>query len=302
MRRIAASFALACLPLCAVHAQGNPGAKPRVPIEDTYIIVPKYAAEYTLARSVNHGDEGQFAGGVALTFSDSASPALSTDMMIYPIGGSASVASMEAKFRGDVEVAEAKGQYIVTQWNDATDFVLRRPDGSAWPGRIMSLRLKAGDGEIDSRTYLFHHGIYAYMLRIDVPAGQGGDLLTVEDSLARALLTSVQVVSVGSCGKQMSISMRPPGVPAPAGYTDGISADGFSISVGQEDVESNGKELVANLQSGRGMFGRMRLAAARQIANGCTSTPYAPPAASDELAVLRLHFPADYWQLTPVPH
>jgi hypothetical protein len=96
--------------------------------------------------------------------------------------------------------------------------------------------------------------------------------------------------------------MRPPGVPAPAGYTDGISADGFSISVGPEEVEANGKEVVADLQSGRGMFGHMRVAAARQIANGCTATPYTPPSASDELAVLRLHFPADFWQLTPVPH
>jgi hypothetical protein len=303
MRRIAASFVLACLPLCAVHAQDNPGAKPRVPIEDTYIIVPKYTSEYTLTRSVNHGDEGQLAGGVALTFSDSVAPSLSTDVMIYPIGGSASVATMEAKFRADVSIAEDKGAYTVTQWRESTDYALRRRDGSSWTGRVMSLRMKTEHGEVDSHTYLFHHGIYAYMVRIDMPAGQaGGDLVTVEDTLLRTLMASIQVVSVGSCGRQMSISMRPPGMPVPAGYTDGISPDGFSISVGQEDVEANGREVVADLQSGRGMFGRMRLAAARQIANGCTSTPYAPPAASDELAVLRLHFPADYWQLTPVPH
>ena len=209
---------------------------------------------------------------------------------------------MAAKFRTDVDAAVSKGLYTVTQWHEPAGYVLRRPDGSVWQGVIMSLRMKTGNSEVDSRTYLFHHGIYAYMVRIDVPAGQGGDLLAVVDARARALLASIRVVSVGSCGRQMTISARQPGEPDPPGYTDGVSADGFSISLGQEDVEANGRNVVADVQSGRGMFGRMRVAAARQVANGCTSAPYAPPAASDELAVLRLHFPADYWQLTPVPH
>lgn len=291
MRRIAAGFTLACLSLLAAHAQDAPEAKPRVPVEDTYIIVPKYTAEYTLARSVNHGDEGQVAGGVALTFSDSAAPSLGTDVFIYPIGGSASVATMEAKFRNDVNLAEAKGQYTVTQWGEPADFVLRRRDGSVWPGRILSLRMQRPDGEVDSRTYLFHHGIYAYMVRIDVPAGQGGDLLIVEDALARALLSSIQVVSVGGCGRQMSMSVRQPGAADPPGYTDGIAADGFGIALGQEDLPAS-----------QGMLGRMRAAVERQVAYGCTSAPYAPPAASNELAVLRLHFPANYWTLTPVKH
>ena len=294
MRRIAASCALACLSLFAVHAEDGPEAKPRVPVEDTYIIVPKYTAEYTLARSVNHGDEGQVAGGVALSFSDSASPALRTDVFIYPVGGSASVATMEAKFRADVDLAEAKRLYTVTQWGESSDFALRRRDGSSWPGRIMSMRMLPADAdaEVDSRTYLFHHGIYAYMVRIEVPAGQaGGDLLIVEDALARALLTSIQVVSVGGCGRQMTVSVRQPGEAEPPGYKDGVSADGFSISLGQEGMPTSSS-----------MPAHMSAAIARQVAYGCTSMPYAPPAASDELAVLRLRFPADFWTLTPVKH
>jgi len=304
MCRIAAGFALACLSLFAAHAE-HPRAEAkakRAPVEDTYILVPKHSAEYTLTRSANYGDGNQPAAGVGLSFHDALSPALNTDIFIYPVGGGATVALLEEQFRAGVKYAEQQSLYTVTQWGQATDYTLRQHDGSDWQGRIVPLRMKLKDSEVDSRAYLFHHGIYAYKVRIDLPVGQAADLPAAADALVRALLPSIQVVSVGSCGKEMTINMHKKGEPDPPGYTDGISADGFSIWLGEDELETNGKDVVADLQAGKGMLGRMRVAGERQIAYGCTSTQYAPPAASDELAVLKLHYPADFWTLSPAKH
>lgn len=292
MRRIAASFALACLTVLAVQAKDK--EKPRPPVEDTYVIVPRHSAEYALTETVNFADKGEIMGGVGLTFRDALSPSLNTDIFIYPVGDGASLDSLEAQFRASVKYAQEHGIYVITHQDDAEPYTLRARDGTDWQGRIVSLRTKRKDHETESRAYLFHHGIYAYKVRIDLPMDQAGDLPATADALVRALLPSIQVVSVGSCGRDMTVHILKKGEPMPAGFVDGASPDGFDVAIPEEELES--KDVVADMKEGKGIAGRMILASQHQVAYGCTTSAYEPPTESDDVAVLKLHYPADFWK------
>lgn len=294
MRRIAAGFALACLWVFAAHAKDKD--KPRPPIEDTYIIVSRQAAEYTLTRTVNYADEGQIMDGVGLTFRDALSPALNTDIFIYPVGGNATLDSLEAGFRASVKSAEDHGIYAITRWGDTEPYTLRARDGTDWQGRIVPLRVKIRDREAESRAYLFHHGIYAYKVRIDLPADQATDLPATADALVRALLPSIQVVSVGSCGREMTVNVFKKGVPMPEDLVDGVSPDGFYVAVPEEELES--KDVVADAKAGKGLAGRLQIAGQHQVAHGCTIYDFKPPADNDDQAVLTLHYPPGTWKST----
>jgi hypothetical protein len=294
MRRIAAGFALACLSLSVVHAGGK--APPRAPIEDTYIIAPRHSAEYTLTRTENYADKGDFIDGAGLTYRDALSPALNTDIFIYPAGDSASPETLEAGFRASVKAAEARGVYTVTHWGDSTPYVLHQRDGSEWQGRVVPLRMKLERGEFESRAYLFHHGVYAYKVRIDLPVAQAANLPATADALVRALLPSIQVVSTGSCAKQMSIDVLKATDALPAGYADGVSADGFGIALRETDLAAVKAGSTATPENNP-VVRLTLLAARRQVAHGCTSFPFEPR--GDDVAVLKLHYPAGFWQSGP---
>jgi len=299
MRRIAAGFALACLSVFAVQAKEK--AKDRPPIEDTYIIAPKQSAAYTLTRAENYSQQGgKLLDGVGLTFRDALSPALNTDIFIYPVGGDATLDSLEASFRAGVKYAEERGMYTITQWGDAQPYQLRRPDGSEWDGRIVPLRMKLKTTEVQSRAYLFHRGTYAYKVRIDLPLDQATDLQAAADALVRAVLPSIQVVSVGGCGRDMTINILQKGEAMPADLVDGVSPDGFYVAMPEEELES--KDVVADMKAGKGLVGRMLVANQHQVAYGCTSSDYTPPADSDEQAVLKLHYPAEFWKTGKTAH
>lgn len=294
MRRIAAGFALVCLLVLTAHAKDKD--KPRPPVEDTYIIVPKHSAAYTLTRTVNYADQGQVLEGVGLTFRDALSPALNTDVFIYPVGGDVSLDTLESRFRASVQYAQERGLYTITHWGDAEPYELRARDRSTWQGRIVPLRMKLKKGEAESRAYLFHHGIYAYKVRIDLPADQAADLPATADALVRALLPSIQVVSVGSCGRDMTVNILKKGTPMPEGLVDGVSPDGFYVAIPEDELDS--KDIQADLEAGKGLAGRMLVASQHQVAYGCTTSDYQPPADAEDQAVLKLHYPADFWKTT----
>ncbi len=292
MRRVAAGFALACLSIIAVDAKEKD--KPRAPVEDTYIVAPRHSAEYALTRTVNYADQGEIMGGVGLTFRDALSPALNTDIFIYPVGDSATPDVLEAQFRAGVKYAQERGIYTITRWGDTEPYTLRARDGTDWPGRIVPLRVKVKDREIESRAYLFRHGIYAYKVRIDLPTDQAADLPATADALVRALLPLIQVVSVGGCGRDMTIHIIKKGEPMPGGFVDGASPDGFDVAVPEEELET--KDVVADMKEGKGLAGRMLVANQHQVTYGCTASDYEPPVESDDVAVLKLHYPADFWK------
>ncbi|MDO1529373.1 hypothetical protein QMK61_11090 [Fulvimonas sp. R45] len=295
MRRIAASFVLACLSLSIARAGDK--AEPRAPIEDTYIIAPRHSAEYTLTRTVNYADTGDLVDGVGLTYRDALSPALNTDIYIYPAGDNATPEALESGFRASVKAAEARGIYTITRQDGSTPYVLRQHDGSEWQGRMVSLRMKLERGEFESRAYLFHHGVYAYKVRIDLPVAQAANLPTTADALVRALLPSIQVVSIGSCGKQMTIEVLKGADVVPAGYVDGVSADGFGLAIRETDLNAASAGSTAAAPESNPVVKLTRLAAQRQVAHGCTSFPFEPH--GDDVAVLKLHYPAGFWRSGP---
>lgn len=294
MRRIAAGFALACLSVFAAHAKDKDQS--RAPVTDTYIIAPRQAAEYTLARTVNYADKGEILAGIALTFRDALSPELNTDIFIYPVGEDATLDSLETQFRASAKYAQDHGVYTVTHWGDTEPYTLRARNGIDWPGRIVPLRTKVKDREVESRAYLFHHGIYAYKVRIDIPLDQAADLPATADALVRALLPSIQVVSVGSCGREMTVNVFKKGMAMPEGLVDGVSPDGFYVAMPEEELES--KDVMADVKEGKGLAGRLQIANQRQVACGCTIYGYKPPADTDEQAVLTLHYPPHFWEST----
>lgn len=295
MRRIAAGLALACLSLSV--AQADDKAKPRAPIEDTYVIAPRHSAEYALTRTENFADKGDLVDGVGLTYRDALSPALNTDIYIYPAGDSATPETLEAGFRASVKAAEARGIYTVTQRGDSTPYTLHQRDGGEWQGRMVPLRMKLERGEFESRAYLFHHGVYAYKVRIDLPVAQAADLPATADALVRALLPSIQVVSVGSCGKQMSIDVLKGTDAIPADYVDGVTADGFGMAIRETDLNAAAASSSAAAPENNAVVKLTLLAAQRQVAHGCTSFPFEPQ--GEDAAVLKLHYPADFWQSGP---
>lgn len=295
MRRIAAGIALVCLSLPIAHAGDK--AKPRAPIEDTYVIAPKHSAEYTLTRTENYGEKGDFIDGVGLTYHDALSPALNTDIYIYPVGDNATPETLETGFRASVKAAEARGIYTITHWGDSTPYVLHQHDGSEWQGHIVSLRMKLERGEFESRAYLFHHGVYAYKVRIDLPVAQATDLPATADALVRALLPSIQTVSVGGCDKQMSITVLKGTDAIPANYADGVTADGFGIAIREADLNTTAASSTTAAPEDNAIVKLTLLAAQRQVAYGCTSFPFEPQ--GDDVAVLKLHYPAGFWQSGP---
>lgn len=293
MRRIIAGLAFASLGLSA--AQAAEQAKPRAVIEDTYIIAPRQSAEYKLIRSVNYADKGMITDGVGLHYGDALAPALNTDIYIYPVGDNATPKTLETRFRASVAAAQAKGIYQI-RWGAANAYDLQQRDGSTWHGRVVSLRMTLPRGEFASRAYLFHHGIYAYKVRIDLPAAQSADLSATADALVRALLPTIDVVSTGSCGRQMEMTVLTGKDAAPPGYVDGVRADGFGMAIREADLKVAEANSAAAAQDSP-LVKLTLLAAQRQVAHGCTSFPFKPE--GDDVAVLKLHYPANFWQSGP---
>ncbi len=281
--------ALACLATGLtgpVHATEKPK---RAVIEDTWIVAPKQLPGYALAGTVNYSEQGQLTAGVAMRYRDALAPQMTTDIYVYPAGDDQSLDRAEREFRDSVALAAKLGAYADVRWRSTESFALKQGDGHTWTGRLITMEVRHKDGDSASRTYLFHHGIYDYKARIDMPMAAAAGFPAEADALVRAVLPAVQVVSTGSCGKTMTVHVLKPGMPESAGFVDGVSPDGFDIQIRASDFSAG----AADAQSGP-LVARTLLAAKRQVASGCTALPFTPPASAN-VVVLKLHFPADFW-------
>lgn len=290
---IAASMLVA---MCLFASTTRAATEPPVPVvETTYISAPQQSAEYTLIETTNYTAKGELLAGVGLRYRDPLLPAMTADIYIYPTGETESIEQLEKTFRGSVALAAKAGLYSKVVWDQSAPYDLTRRDGSHWRGRVVDMRVRHKGVESASRTYLFHHGLYAYKLRLDVPIQQVDELPAAADAMLRAVLPPIKVVSVGSCGKEENIQVIEDHMPMPSGYVDGVSPDGFGIALHQSDLEqpaSAGTSAQAMLASP--LVQRTVLAKQRQIASGCTTPPYEPE--HKNVSVLKIHFPADFWR------
>jgi hypothetical protein len=285
--------ALACIAVGLAGA-GHAADKPkRAPIENTWIIAPKLVQGYTLLKTVNFADQGELMAGVELRYRDMLSPLMTPDVYIYPAGGGQSLDQAEQTFRQSVTMAARLHVYSDVRWGEARPFVLKRQDGSQWNGRMLPMQVRHKDGDYASRTYLFHHGVYDYKVRIDMPADAAPGFATEADTLVRAVLPAVQVVSTGSCGKTMHLYVLKPDQPVPSSYAGGVSPDGFDIAIRESELKAGAADATHSP-----LVVRTLLAAQRQVASGCTSLAYSPPS-NPATATLKLQFPAGFWATKP---
>lgn len=273
-----------------IHAADKPG---RAVIENTWIIAPKLVSGYTLLQTVDYGDMGQLMAGVELRYHDILAPWMTSDMYVYPAGDNQSLDQADEEFRNSVAEASKLGAYSDVRWGITKPFALERRDGSTWNGRVILMKVRRKGGEYASRTYLFHHGIYDYKARIDMPMADAAGSPSEADAIVRAVLPAVQVISTGSCGKTMTVHVLKPGMTESADFVDGVSQDGFNIQIRESDFKAG----AGNAQSNP-LTARTLLAVKRQVASGCTSLPFTPPAGTNA-TVLKLHFPADFWASKP---
>lgn len=269
---------------------------PRTVIEDTYIIAPRTIGEYALVKTVDYAAQGDMMAGVGLRYHDTLMPAMVADLYIYPAGDNESLDHAERTFRDSVKQAAKLGAYSDVRWGTPRDIDAPEHDGNAWHGRAIPMQVHRDGAEFASNTYLFHRGLYNYKLRADVPAQQAGALSPAADAMLRAVLGHLQVVSTGSCGRQMKIVALEAGAAAPEGYTDGVSADGWSLAINEAEL----KETSDAKPEDSPLVRRMVVAVQRQIEGGCTATPFEPQA-GDDATLIKLHYPAGFWQSAPAP-
>lgn len=293
MRLLPALLAASVLATALAAAASAAEAPPRAVIEDTYVIAPRLANGYQLVETVNYADKGNPAAGVGLRYRDVALP-LRADLFVYPGGESETPEHAESEFRASVAYAQQRGAYSDVRWGKAEDIDLALPDDTHWRGRVISMQLRLDGTQYVSRTYLFHRGVYDYKLRADLPVDLADRLSTESDGLLRAVLGRLQVVSTGSCGRQMEINVLKAGEATPASYVDGVSADGWSLAINESEVKATDGKAATESPLVR----RSLIAAQRQIKAGCTVFPFQPQA-DDDATIVKLHYPAGFWQSTP---
>lgn len=290
------------LAVCAIGASCLAWAAdppPRAVIEDTWITAPRILSGYTLREVTNFGEKGEPLGGVGLRYRDALLP-MKADLFIYPVSERQTLDQAEEEFRAGVALATERGLYSDVRWNQDAAYDLPRTDGSIWHGRVLSMQLKLKDGESSSRTYLFHHGLYNYKLRLDIGTQIADELPRAGDAMVRTLLPAVQVVSVGSCGRTLEIHVLDDDNAMPQDFVDGVAPDGYGIALRQSDLDRASATPAADVNDSP-VVALTLLAAQRQIAAGCTSFPYEPPQDA-ALTSTRLHFPAGFWASGAEPH
>lgn len=272
---------------------------PRPVIEETWISAPQMLSGYTLLKVTNYAEQGDPRGGIGLRYHDALLP-MTADLFIYPVGAGETLDHAEQEFRAGVDLAVERGLYSNVRWTDSAPYDLPQRGGSIWNGRVLSMQLKLKSGESTSRTYLFHHGLYDYKLRLDIGAQLADQLPRAGDALVRTVLPAVQVVSVGSCGRNLDIHVLEDGDAMPRDFIDGVAEDGFAIALHKRDLDAGASAPAADVLKSP-LVALTLVAAQRQAAGGCTTFPYEPPH-DPAMNSTKLHFPPGFWQSGPPAH
>ncbi|KAF1008303.1 MAG: hypothetical protein GAK28_01284 [Luteibacter sp.] len=158
-------------------------------------------------------------------------------------------------------------------------------------GRFLPIVFDAQQDMLTSRTYLFYRKLYFTKIRLTTTTDAVDSLVDTSDKFIRNLLDSVDIVSVGGCGRQMDVVALAPGQSPPPELADGSSADGYRVAL---KANRSGQPIV-----GEAMTKVMALAAKRQLSTGCTVLDYNPPLEDGTRTVLHLSFSTEDWGAAP---
>lgn len=297
-RTLIARLSLALALVAPLHAAEppatHPDPAPRAVIEKTYVLMPATVGTFELHSQTNYAREGQPMAGVGMKWIDPANRDLNADLYVFPVGEGAGVQAIEREFRASIDAARKAGLYRSVRWDEDSERALHHRDGSAWPARVLSMTAIRRSGEaIVSRTYLLHDGVYAYKLRVDLPAPRALDLPALGNALGADLLGAIQVVSVGSCGKSLQVRVLKDDIGPETAPVEPVSADGFTLTIRQSALHGGD---TAHPAQDPALLALMTQAVARQIEHGCTILPFEPPAG---VTAMVIDYPADFWAAAP---
>ncbi|APG03272.1 hypothetical protein BJI69_04675 [Luteibacter rhizovicinus DSM 16549] len=288
-----------------VYAQEAPAAPPfalpaagshRGVVDDTWIIAPKRLSDATLSAVKNYADEGDIAAGVSLRYRIDHAEWIIADVFIYPAGQGDNTKMLRQAtddFRESVAYAERQEIYRNVWWGDEGAYTASLSGGKKIEGRFLPIVFDAQQDMLTSRTYVFYRKLYFVKIRLTTTVDAVDSLAENADPFISGLLDGVEVISAGSCGRQMDIVAIQPGESLPGDLPDGVSADGYRMAL---------KLTKAGTPAyGAQMAKAMALASKRQIASGCTTLDYHPPLEDGSRTVLHLSFTPGDWGSSAKP-
>jgi hypothetical protein len=285
------------------HAQQAPATPPfalpdpsshRGVVDDTWIIAPKRLVDATLSGVKNYADEGDIAAGVSLRYKIDHAEWIIADVFIYPAGEGDNPTMLKRAvedFRESVAYAERQQIYRNVWWGDESPYTAALAGGKKVEGRFLPIVFDAQQDMLTSRTYLFYRKLYFVKVRLSTTVDAVDSLAENADRFIASLLDSVDIVSSGTCGRQLDIVALQAGQSAPPDLSDGVSADGFrmALTMSRAGTPAYGAQM-AKITA---------LATKRQLAGGCTNLDYHPPLEDGTRTVLHLSFTPEDWGASP---
>jgi hypothetical protein len=272
------------------------GKKHQAVIDDSYIIAAKRLPGASLERIKNYADDGDLAAGVSVRYRIDKAPWIVADLFVYPAGEGPADAmlALETKdFRDSVVYAESKGIYTNVWRGSEAPYSIPLADGGTLQGRFLPMAFDSENEMLASRTYLFYRKLYFYKVRMTTGAQAVESLSELADGFTRDVVNGVDVISTGTCGRQLEIEALPHDQSPPSGYDNDVSEDGYRVLMRLPGPNTG------NALYGLQLSQRLELAAKRQRARGCTSLDFPPPVENERQAVVRLHFGPEDWGATP---
>jgi hypothetical protein len=267
-------------------------------IDDSFIIAARRLPGASLERVKNYADDGDLAAGVSLRYRLDKAPWIVADLFVYPAGEGPADAmlALETKdFHDSVAYAESKGIYTNVWRGSEAPYSIPLADGGTLPGRFLPMAFDSENEMLASRTYLFYRKLYFYKVRMTTGAQAVESLSELADGFTRDVVNGVDVVSTGTCGRQLEIEALPHDQSPPPGYDNDVSEDGYRVLMRLPGPNTG------NALYGLQLSQRLELAARRQRGRGCTSLDFPSPQANERQAVVRLHFGPEDWGASPHP-
>lgn len=297
----------------APEVRPDPAATPQgrraTVVEDTYIVAPRRVGllalaqvhnyqDHATAQSTPHGDGQQqlarLLSGVQFRYAEVGRPQVFADLYVYPArGGNAGRQLRQEmdRFRAAMRLSVRAGLY--SRFVPGRQRTASLHEGDAdWPGLMLPMTVQRDGRMLASRTYLFLHHLYFYKLRIDAPPGDPAGFDRRAARFLRNVVAPVETVSTGSCGYRMQLRVTVPGQPAPAGFSQGVSADGTAMLLSEHAARH------APAAYARTLAAQEHIAALRQARRGCVALGYAPPRSSPDRVVVHLHYPPGLFRIT----